>query len=72
MKKLSLDDHAKIIQARWNHPEKYKRKIVVTDHGHGHYSVGFDKTSQEILAEIEADNLPPAKKTINFFKKLFS
>jgi hypothetical protein len=54
-KRLTLDEHLKIISAMWKHPDKYKIRIVVTDHGHGHYSVGPDRTSSDVLKEVLED-----------------
>ena len=52
MSRISLDDHARLISARWKHPNKYGKKIVVTDHGYGYYSIGFDKTTEQLLSEL--------------------
>lgn len=61
MTRISLDDHAKLLTARWKHPNKYGKKIVVTDHGHGYYSIGFDKTTEQLLIELAADQAEEQK-----------
>lgn len=74
MKKLTLDDHAKILSARWKHPTKYRKKLIVQDHGYSYYTIKWDKTDEDILAEIEKDNAPiiqvPSLVRI-FLRKLF-
>lgn len=50
-----LSDINLLLKARWENPRKYSRKIVLTNHGCSHYSVGFDKTDEELLAEIRKD-----------------
>jgi hypothetical protein len=67
MSRLTLDEHSQIIAAKWKHPNKYKKKIKVTDQGHGCLSIGWDKTDREILNEIKADDQNIKEK----FKSLF-
>ena len=55
MKKLTLDDHELLIKAKWQSPEKYKRKLQVTSDGYGHSSIGWDKSLNEILEEVRKD-----------------
>lgn len=41
MSQLTLNDHLEIISSRRNDPD-FKRKLKVTDHGHGHLSVQLE------------------------------
>ena len=50
-----LSDINLLLKARWENPRKYSRKIIVTNHGLSHYSIGFDKTEQQLLSEIRKD-----------------
>lgn len=53
--KITIKQIAELIGRRWD-DETAKRKLVMTDHGYGYLSVGFDKTLEELIKENENKN----------------
>lgn len=69
-----LSDLNLVLKARWENPNKYRRKVVVTDHGCSYYSIGWDKTEEQLLSQIRQDynldeNNKPKAKWYELWKK---